>query len=110
VDQNAVQMERRVKISSDLSEFLSNIGVANDDKSSVIGSSIVADHELNKLEAIKRQKWYIIKFQSFCESPVNPLDRRDYDKYYVLAEVKFHLWFNKLINIMCCRIMLAIHF
>jgi hypothetical protein len=98
IDQDTMEMERRVVISSEISDFFMNIS-ANDDKSSVIGSSIAADLEATKLEAIKKQKWYIIKFQSFCETDVNPIDRRNYEKYFVLGEVTTLVFFFKYIVI-----------
>ena len=60
----------------DLSEFLARLALIKKE-----GDPSVS------LEAIKKQHWYFINFQTFCKSDVNPDPNEDYDPYFVLAEV-----------------------
>lgn len=60
----------------DLSEFLARLALIKKE-----GDPSVP------LEAIKKQHWYFINFQTFCKSDVNPDPNEDYDPYFVLAEV-----------------------
>jgi hypothetical protein len=41
----------------------------------------------NSENSITNQRWYFIKFQTFCKSDVNPDTQFNYKPYFVLAEV-----------------------
>ena len=46
--------------------------------------------ESKQLEFLRKQQWYFVKFQTFCQ--IKKPDKKEltkyYDPYYVLAEVK----------------------
>jgi hypothetical protein len=71
-----------------------NDGVKNLHDSIMMFLSTLYPKELSKaskaeknVEFIKNQRWYFIKFQSFCKSEMNPMHEYDYSPYYVLAEL-----------------------
>ena len=49
-----------------------------------------SDADGDTLSGIKNQYWYFCKFQTFCQSQVNPEKKEfpEYNPYFVLAEVK----------------------
>lgn len=67
----------------DLADFL--------DKLSYVKAESDPSESLN---AIKKQHWYFINFQTFCKSEVNPDPTYDYSPYFVLAEVKIYILIN----------------
>ena len=57
-------------------------------------SSIKRENDVDgdTLSGIKNQCWYFCKFQTFCQSQINPdKESYEYNPYFVLAEVE-HLY------------------
>jgi hypothetical protein len=82
-------MNEDEKRQRDLEEFLSKIK----EYTLIKEENEIFNKQPKKLDQIKNQRWYFIKFQSFCKPDINPLpDEFNYESYYVLAEVNYILF------------------